>query len=144
VPILLLCRSPLENKNLFSPLLKAPTLAFLALPCPHSWVNSEQLETGRSWLPSRKGMNATPKIRGSHPKRTNRICCFGSSKAQALGPRHHADPGLQRKLGSESLPGLATHPQQRIQKEPDSFPVPPGRSGPELVACIDSLERFLE
>lgn len=27
---------------------------------------------------------------------------------------------------------------------PDEFPVPPGRSGPQLVACIDSLERFLD
>ena len=27
---------------------------------------------------------------------------------------------------------------------PDEFLVPPGRSGPQLVACVDSLERFLE
>lgn len=55
---------------------------------------------------------------------------------EALG-RHPSD--LQKKCLQRLSAFVAA-----CGSRPDEFSVPPGRSGPQLVACIDSLERFLE
>eukprot|EP00435_Cladocopium_sp_Y103_P061652 s470_g23.t1 len=51
--------------------------------------------------------------------------------------RHPSD--LQRKCLRRLYAFVAA-----CGSRPDQFPIPPGRSGPQLVASIDSLERFLE